>query len=128
MREILSPSQDVNQFLEFRVPGSRPGTFGRLILIFSLPGRVVACRGESRPVRGLVPGVRLAERAVVILGLARSSSLDGMYVLDVALAPRTRSSPVPDKVWGVNREELQEREQHSTCLVPMRPLRISMQQ
>jgi len=53
-----------------------------------------------------MPGVRLAERTVVILGLARSSNLDGMYVLDIALAPWTRSSPVPYKVWDVNREEL----------------------
>ena len=33
MRQIPALSQDANQFLEFRFPGSRPGTFGRLILI-----------------------------------------------------------------------------------------------
>src|SRR6516162_2736758 len=58
---------------------SVPGESARYVqtpdLDLLLPGQVVACRGESRPGHGLVPGVRLAEWAVVILGLAHLSTL-----------------------------------------------------
>ena len=112
MRQIPAPSQDANEFIEFRFPGSRPGTFGRLILIFSLPGQVVACRGESRPGHGLVPDVRLAEWAVVILGPARLSALTASTAMSASTGTsagggkfagsraQSASAVVLREVWG----------------------------